>query len=83
MPDVGNFGTLISMCVLGVTWMIVNPLKQSIATLIKSMDKLTETIEVTRKEVNELRERMASVEAAAKSAHKRLDDFKQQLHGGE
>ena len=73
MPDVGNFGTIISLVVLAVTYIIIQPLKQAIASLTKSMDKLTSVIETTQKEVNELRERLAKVESSAASAHKRID----------
>lgn len=73
MPDVGNFGTIVSLVVLGVTWMIIQPLKQSIATLTRSVDRLADAADDTKRVVNDLRERVAKVEASTASAHKRLD----------
>lgn len=79
MPDVGNFGTLVSLVVLAVTYIIIQPLKQSIASLIKSTDKLASVIETTQREVNELRERLAKVESSAASAHKRVDHLEEKI----
>lgn len=73
MPDVGNFGTLVSLVVLGVTYIIIQPLKQSIATLTRSVDRLADTADDTKRVVNDLRERIAKVESSSASAHKRID----------
>ena len=75
MPDVGNFGTLVSLIVLGVTYMIIQPLKQSIATLTDSINDLREEVKVSRKDLSDIKERLAKVEASTSSAHKRLDQM--------
>ena len=75
MPDVGNFGTLVSLVVLGVTYMIIQPLKQSIATLTRSVDRLADAADDTKRQVNDMRERLAKIEASNSSAHKRLDEL--------
>lgn len=75
MPDVGNFGTLVSLIVLGVTYMIIQPLKQSIATLTRSVDRLADATDDTKRQVNDMRERLAKMEASSSSAHKRLDEL--------
>lgn len=75
MPDVGNFGTLVSLIVLGVTYMIIQPLKQSIATLTRSVDRLADAADDTKRQVNDMRERIAKLEASSSSAHKRLDEL--------
>lgn len=81
MPDVGNFGTLVSLIVLGVTYIIIQPLKQSIASLIKSTEKLASVMECTQADVNELRERVAKVESSLGSAHKRIDSIDSKIRG--
>lgn len=79
MPDVGNFGTLVSLIVLGVTWMIIQPLKQSIATLTRSVDRLADAADDTKRQVNDMRERLAKVEASTSISHKRSDEFAKRL----
>ena len=63
-----------------ITYLYTQPLKLLIANLNKSVDKLSDTIEVDRKEVKheliDLRERITKVEASTASAHKRLDTLK-------
>lgn len=81
MPDVGNFGTVVSLVVLAVTYVIIQPLKQSITSLIKSTDRLADVVDDTKKEVNNLRERVAKVEASSASAHKRLDGIEGKHNG--
>lgn len=73
MPDVGNFGTLVSLITLGVSWMIIQPLRQSIEGLKESVDDLKEEVKISRRDLAELRERVTKCEAATSSAHKRLD----------
>lgn len=75
MPDVGNFGTLVSLVVLGVTYIVIQPLKQSIATLTRSVDRLADIADDTKRQVNDMRERIAKIEASNSSAHKRLDEL--------
>ena len=79
MPNVGNFGTLISLVVLGVTWMIVQPLKQSIVDLRVVVGELKDEVKVSRRELSDLRERLAKLEGSAASAHKRLDAYEKEL----
>lgn len=80
MPNVGNFGTLISLVVLVVTWMIVRPLQQSIVDLKDSIIELKEEVKVSRKEIADVRERLAKAEASTASAHKRLDALGSRLN---
>lgn len=75
MPDVGNFGTLVSLVVLGITYIVIQPLKQSIATLTRSVDRLADIADDTKRQVNDMRERIAKIEASNSSAHKRLDEL--------
>lgn len=75
MPDVGNFGTLVSLIVLGITYIVIQPLKQSIATLTRSVDRLADIADDTKRQVNDMRERIAKIEASNSSAHKRLDEL--------
>ena len=82
--SLGNAIAIIAM-IGSVTGCVVNylytqPLKLLIANLNKSVDKLSDTIEIDRKETKreliEMRERLTKVEASAASAHKRLDNLK-------
>lgn len=73
MPDVGNFGTIVSLVVLGVTWIIFKPLQQSIVDLKESIKELKEEVKVSRKEIADIRERVAKCEGSTASAHKRID----------
>ena len=75
MPDVGNFGTLVSLIVLGITYIVIQPLKQSIATLTRSVDRLADIADDTKRQVNDMRERIAKIEASNSSVHKRLDEL--------
>lgn len=81
---VSNVVSLVAMIgsVMGciITYLYTQPLKILIANLSKSVDKLSDTIEMDRKEVKkellEMHERLTKVEASAASAHKRLDTIK-------
>lgn len=74
---VGMIGSIMGCT---INYLYTQPLKILIANLSKSVDKLSETIEIDRKEVKkelvEMRERLTKVEASAASAHKRLDTLK-------
>ena len=48
-------------------------LQQSLDNLTKSTDRLNELLDDTKKDVNDLRERLAKAEASCSSAHKRID----------
>ena len=73
MPNVGNFGTIISLVVLGVTWMIVTPLRQSIDGLKDVVGELKDEVKINRRELAEVREELATMKAELKAAHKRID----------
>lgn len=55
--------------------------RENTERLVKAMEKLTNTIEVTRAEVNDIRERLAKMEASVSSAHKRIDSLEGKYNG--
>lgn len=74
--DAVNFSDLnnvISILVLVITWLIVQPLKSSITALQVSVEKLGNVVEQLRKDVGENNEETVRVGEVAKSAHKRID----------
>lgn len=78
-----DLSALVSLLILVITWLIVQPLKTSINNLRVSVDRLTAVVDENQHEINELRERVARVESSAKSAHSRLDDFQTRLAAAE
>lgn len=79
--SIGSIISIVAMLgsIMGcvINYLYTQPLKLLIANLNKAVEKLADTIEMDRKEVKneliEMRERLTKVEAAAASAHKRLD----------
>ena len=55
--------------------LVAYPLRTAINGLSKNVDRLAEKIEDNNRQINELRERTAKVEASAKQAHKRVDAY--------
>lgn len=49
--NLSDFSTIVSLLVLVITWLIVQPLKTSIAALQASVERLTAVMEETRKAV--------------------------------
>lgn len=74
MLDIQNFSTLVSLLALVITWLIIQPLKQSINGLQRAVERLTELVDDTKAEVKEIRERLVVCEQSCKSAHRRLDE---------
>lgn len=81
--ELQSFSTLVSLLVLLITWLIVQPLKTQLEALQKSIDKLTEILSESQHDIIALRERVAAIENSAKSAHSRLDDFSERLNAAE
>lgn len=71
--NLSDFNTLVSMLVLIITWLIVQPLKSSIVALQVSVEKLGSVVEQLRKDVGANNEETVRVGEVAKSAHKRID----------
>lgn len=55
--------------------LVAYPLRTAINGLSKNVDRLASKIDDNNREINELRERTARVEASAKQAHKRVDAY--------
>ena len=71
--NLSDFNTLVSLLVLTITWLIVQPLKSSIVALQVSVEKLGSVVEQLRKDVGTNNEETVRVGEVAKSAHKRID----------
>ena len=66
----------IIMFVVGIVrCVIIAPLKDSITALQKAIEKLEKSLFILDEKIDGQRERIACVEASAKSAHKRIDDI--------
>ena len=66
----------ITMFVVGVVrCVVISPLKESINALQKAIEKLEKSLFILDEKIDGQRERIACVEASAKSAHKRIDDI--------
>ena len=65
-----NVGNVLTLIVAGVVY---TPIKQSVDALSRAVERLTDAMDDNKREVNELRERVAKVEGSASSAHKRID----------
>lgn len=50
-------------------------LQQSLDNFTKSIDRLNDLLDDTKKDVNDLRERVAKLESSCSSLHKRLDSM--------
>lgn len=59
------------------------PILQKMETICSRLDSTIARLEIIATAVQEHGERLAKVEAAAKSAHKRLDDLRDIHHGRE
>lgn len=71
--NLSDFNTVVSLLVLIITWLIVQPLKSSIVALQVSVEKLGNVVEQLRKDVGLNNEETVRVGEVAKSAHKRID----------
>lgn len=81
--SLSDFNTVVSLLVLVITWLIVQPLKASITALQASMEKLSSVLEQLRKNVAENNKETVRVCEIAKSAHKRLDLIDERLRNVE
>ncbi len=77
--QIGELGTIINLALLGATYLILQPLKSQIASLVKSLDTASAAITKLREMLNDERIHIAKVDESAKSAHKRLDDFEHKI----
>lgn len=71
--NLSDLNTIVSLLVLVITWLIVQPLKSSIVALQVSVEKLGDVVEQLRKDVGTNNEETVRVGEVAKSAHKRID----------
>lgn len=65
-----NAGNITVIVVAGVIYW---PLKQSVDTLSRAVERLADALDDTKTEINQLRERMVAVEAKTSAAHHRID----------
>lgn len=77
--SLSDLNTIVSLLVLVITWLIVQPLKSSIVALQVSVEKLGDVVEQLRKDVGANNEETVRVGEVAKSAHKRIDRVEQRL----
>ena len=56
-------------------YVVISPLKDSIAGLQKALEKLEKSLAVLDEKMGSQRERIALVEASTRSAHKRIDEM--------
>lgn len=54
---------------------VISPLKDSISGLQKALEKLEKSLAILDEKMDSQRERIALVEANARSAHKRIDEM--------
>ena len=77
--QIGELGTIINLALLGATYLILQPLKTQIASLVKSLDTASDAIIKLREMLNNERIHIAKVDESVKSAHKRLDDMEDDI----
>lgn len=77
--QIGELGTIVNLALLGVTYLILQPLKAKISDLVKSLDTVSKAIIKLQELLNDERIHIAKVDESAKSAHKRLDDFEHKI----
>lgn len=70
--DMNELVNIIGLIAMVITWLIVSPLKESIAALRISVEKLTNSLEILSCDLVAIRERVASGEATIKSNTKRI-----------
>jgi len=78
--EIGNLNTIVSLVVLGVTYLIVKPLQTSIDGLQSTMEKLADAVENLRKDSTATQIHVAEVEQNVKSAQKRIDNLCERMH---
>ena len=72
LPDLNN---LVSLLSVGIMWAIVQPLKEAIRALQKSIDKLTEKTEVNTSEISHVREKVLVHENSLKTLFKKTESL--------
>lgn len=84
--NLGNLNIIVCGITVVVTYLLINPLRVAISGLQKSIDQLNMRIDqlgvkhdLAVTEINNLREKLATVDAAASSAHKRIDMHEQRI----
>lgn len=85
--DISTMQSIISLLVLGITWLIVQPLRASIDGLQKSIEELKIEIREHYKEFTHIRERVEKGEENIrhnaediKKLEKRVNDFCKDCH---
>ena len=84
--NLNGLNVIVGFITVIVTYLLINPLRVAINGLQKSIDQLNYRIDqlgakhdLAVAEINNLREKFATVDAAASSAHKRLDMHEQRI----
>lgn len=72
--QIDEFGTLINLVLLCATYLILQPLKAQITSLVKSLDTNSEAIIKLREMLNDERIHVAKVDESVKFAHQRIDE---------
>lgn len=70
--DMNSFINIVGLLAMVITWLIVSPLKESLASLRASVEKLVNSLDVLSSDMIAIRERVASGEATIKSNTKRI-----------
>lgn len=71
--DLNTLSTIVSLVILGATYLILQPLKASIVGLQASVDKLANALEQLRLDVSDNDEATARIGEKVKSAHERIN----------
>lgn len=74
LPDLNN---LVSLLSVGIMWAIVQPLKEAIRALQKSIDKLTEKTEGNTSEISHVREKVLVHENSLKTLFKKTESLQE------
>ena len=76
LPDLNN---LVSLLSVGIMWAIVQPLKEAIRALQKSIDKLTEKTEGNTSEISHVREKVLVHENSLKTLFKKTESLQDEV----
>lgn len=77
--SLSDFNTIVSLLVLAITWLIVQPLKTAIAGLQVSLDRMTAVIEETRRAIASNDEELAHHSEKIKTLFTRLEQVEDRL----
>lgn len=72
--DFQNFGDFVNFIILGLTWLIVQPLKAGLASLEASINNLATEISGLRQDTTNNRVDIATLKESLKDAHFRINE---------